>query len=55
VAVRVKVLERPDGVRVKPEYEDVLVAARALQRSPLDVMRLAQREAETLVAQPKPE
>ena len=55
VAVRVKILERPDGVRVKPEYEDVLVAARALQRSPLDVMRLAQREAETLVAQPKPE
>ncbi|HXH63119.1 MAG TPA: nickel pincer cofactor biosynthesis protein LarC, partial [Gemmatimonadales bacterium] len=32
VAVRVKVLERPDGVRVKPEYDDVLAAAAVLGR-----------------------
>lgn len=51
VTVRVKVLERPDGVRVKPEYEDVLAAARRLDRPPLDVAREAQREAEALVAQ----
>jgi len=53
VPVRVKVLERPDGVRVKPEYEDVLAAARLLRLPPLDVARAAQREAEALVAQPK--
>ncbi|HTY04924.1 MAG TPA: nickel pincer cofactor biosynthesis protein LarC [Gemmatimonadales bacterium] len=53
VPVRVKVLERPDGVRVKPEYDDVLAAARLLRLPPLDVARAAQREAEALVAQPK--
>src|SRR2546429_423297 len=55
VAVRVKVLERPDadGVRVKPEYEDVLAAARALGRPPLEVARVAQRDAEALVAKSK--
>src|SRR5467141_2494478 len=41
VAVRVKVLEQPDaaggGVRVKPEYDDVLAAARALGRPPLEI------------------
>src|SRR5216110_2693126 len=52
VSVRVKVLEQPDadGVRVKPEYEDVLAAARALGRPPLEVARVAQRDAEALVA-----
>ena len=52
VTVRVKVLESPDGVRVKPEYDDVLAAARILRRPPLDVARAAQREAEALVTQP---
>jgi len=45
------VLERPDGVRVKPEYDDVLAAARILDRPPIDVARAAQREAEARVAQ----
>src|SRR5438045_3007338 len=55
VAVRVKVLEQPDaeGVRVKPEYDDVLAAARALGRPPLEVARVAQRDAEALVAKTK--
>jgi len=55
VAVRVKVLEQPDadGVRVKPEYEDVLAAARALGRPPLEVARVVQRDAEALVAKSK--
>src|SRR5213595_827688 len=50
VTVRVKVLEQPDaeGVRVKPEYEDVLAAARVLGRPPLEVARVAQRDAEAL-------
>ena len=51
VTVRVKVLERPDGVRVKPEYDDVLAAARILGEPPIDVARAAQREAEARVAQ----
>jgi pyridinium-3,5-bisthiocarboxylic acid mononucleotide nickel chelatase len=55
VSVRVKVLEQPDasGVRVKPEYEDVLAAARALDKPPLEVARVAQRDAEALVAKSK--
>jgi len=55
VAVRVKVLEQPDaeGVRVKPEYDDVLAAARLLGRPPLEVARVAQRDAEALVAKSK--
>ncbi len=55
VAVRVKVLEQPDaqGVRVKPEYDDVLAAARALGKPPLEVARVAQRDAEALVAKSK--
>jgi uncharacterized protein (TIGR00299 family) protein len=55
VSVRVKVLEQPDadGVRVKPEYDDVLAAARALGRPPLEVARVVQRDAEALVAKSK--
>src|SRR5712692_6924489 len=55
VTVRVKVLEQPDadGVRVKPEYDDVLAAARALGRPPLEVARVVQRDAEALVAKSK--
>src|SRR3989440_645238 len=55
VTVRVKVLEQPDaeGVRVKPEYDDVLAAARLLGRPPLEVARVAQRDAEALVAKSK--
>src|SRR6266852_2518855 len=55
IHVRVKVLEHPDadGVRVKPEYDDVLAAARALGRPPLEVARVAQRDAEALVAKSK--
>src|SRR5206468_5647448 len=55
VAVRVKVLEQPDagGVRVKPEYDDVLAAARALGRPPLEIARAVERDAEALVAKSK--
>jgi len=57
VAVRVKVLEQPDagggGVRLKPEYDDVLAAARALGRPPLEIARAAERDAEALVAKSK--
>ncbi|HXF96975.1 MAG TPA: LarC family nickel insertion protein, partial [Gemmatimonadales bacterium] len=52
VRVRVKVLEPAgggDGVRVKPEYDDVLAAAAALGRPPLEVARAVQRDAEALV------
>lgn len=53
VAVRVKVLEQPDGIRVKPEYDDVLAAARALGKPPIEVARAVQRDAELLVAKTK--
>lgn len=55
VAVRVKVLEPADGggPRVKPEYDDVLAAARALGKPPLEVARAAQRDAELLIAKHK--
>jgi hypothetical protein len=53
VSVRVKVLEHADGVRVKPEYDDVLAAAAALGQPPLEVARAAQRDAEALVQQRK--
>jgi hypothetical protein len=57
VSVRVKVLEQPDagkdGVRLKSEYDDVLAAARALGRPPLEIARAAERDAEALVAKSK--
>ncbi len=55
VAVRVKVLEQPGGggIRVKPEYDDVLAAAEALGKPPLEVARAVQRDAEALVAKLK--
>src|SRR5438094_262248 len=65
VAVRGKVLEPPDpgggregggaggSIRLKSEYDDVLVAARALGKPPLEVARIAERDAEQLVAQSK--
>jgi len=53
--VRVKVLEPSEGgaVRVKPEYEDVMAAAAALGRTPLDVARAVQRDAEVQVTNSK--
>jgi uncharacterized protein (TIGR00299 family) protein len=54
VHVRVKVLEQPDGgVRLKPEYDDVLAAAEALGQPPLEVARAAQRDAEALMEKTK--
>jgi uncharacterized protein (DUF111 family) len=51
VAVRVKVLEQAGGGgrRVKPEYDDVLAAARALGKPPIDVARAVERDAEALL------
>ncbi len=54
VAVRVKALTLPGGgVRVKPEFDDVIAAATALGRPPLDVARAAQRDAEDRIAKGK--
>lgn len=54
-AVRVKVLEQAGGggVRVKPEYDDVLAAAKALGKPPIDVARAVERDAEAMLAQAK--
>ena len=54
VAVRAKALTLPGGgVRVKPEFDDVIAAATALGRPPLDVARAAQRDAEDRIAKGK--
>lgn len=57
VAVRVKVLEQGGSaggrVRVKPEYDDVLAAAQALGRPPLEVARAVERDAEAMIAKSK--
>ena len=54
VAVRAKTLTLPGGeVRVKPEFDDVIAAATALGRPPLDVARAAQRGAEDRIAKGK--
>ena len=52
VAIRVKVLDG-GSVRVKPEYDDVLAAAKALGRPPIDVARAVERDAEALIAKGK--
>src|SRR6266566_2646203 len=52
VAVRVKVLDG-GSKRVKPEYDDVLAAAKALGRPPLEVARAVERDAEALIAKSK--
>jgi hypothetical protein len=48
--VRVKVLETPGGVRMKPEYDDVTRAARATGLAALDVAQRARAAAERLEA-----
>jgi pyridinium-3,5-bisthiocarboxylic acid mononucleotide nickel chelatase len=48
-----KAVEVGGGVRVKPEYEDVLAAAQALGRPPLEIARAAERGAEALIARSK--
>src|SRR6266550_4342991 len=52
VAVRVKVLDGGQP-RVKPEYDDVLAAAQALGRPPLEVARAVERDAVALLAKAK--
>ena len=44
-SVRVKVLEAPDGPRVKPEYEDVAAVARRTGRPAHEVARDLQSRA----------
>ena len=50
VAVRVKVLEGPDGPRVKPEYEDVAALARRTGRPAHEVARDLQSRALRMVS-----
>jgi uncharacterized protein (DUF111 family) len=49
-SVRVKVLDGPDGVRVKAEYEDVAAVARQTGRPALEVAREVQERALRLAA-----
>jgi uncharacterized protein (DUF111 family) len=52
--VRAKARTLPGGeVRVKAEYDDVIAAATALGRPPLDVARAVQRDAEDRIARGK--
>lgn len=48
--VRVKVVDGPNGPRVKPEYEDVIAVAHALGRPALEVARELHERALSLVA-----
>ncbi len=48
--VRVKVLEAPGGERIKPEYDDVVAAARRSGRPAADIVREVQQRAEDRVA-----
>jgi uncharacterized protein (TIGR00299 family) protein len=50
LSVRVKVLDAPDGVRVKAEYEDVAAVARQTGRPALEVAREVQERALRLAA-----
>lgn len=49
-AVRVKVLDAPGGARLKPEFDDVVAAARVSGRPTADVAREVQLQAEARVA-----
>ena len=49
-AGRAKVLEAPGGARVKPEYDDVVAAARLAGRPTADIVREVQQQAEARVA-----
>jgi len=49
-SVRVKVLDAPGGARVKPEFDDVVAAARAAGRPTAEVAREVQQRAEDRVA-----
>jgi len=49
-SVRVKVLDAPGGARVKPEFDDVVAAARSAGRPTAEVAREVQQRAEDRVA-----
>jgi uncharacterized protein (DUF111 family) len=49
VVVRAKVLDGPTGLRLKPEFDDVVRAAAAMRLPALEVARLAEQAAETAV------
>ncbi len=48
--VRVKVVDGPDGLRVKPEYDDVVAVARAVGRPAFEIAREMSERALSLVA-----
>ena len=48
--VTIKVWDGPGGLRIKPEYDDVLRAAEELKLPPLEVARLAERLAEARIS-----
>jgi len=48
--VRVKVLETPQGLRVKPEYDDVIAAAARTGRPALEIAQEVQQRAQDRVA-----
>lgn len=49
-AVRVKVLQTPQGIRVKPEYDDVIAAAARCGRPAFEVSQEVQQRAQDRVA-----
>ncbi len=49
VTVRAKVIDGPAGLRLKPEFDDVLRAAAALRLPAVEVARMAQRAAEATI------
>lgn len=52
--VRIKVRDGPSGMRLKPEYEDVIAAADALGRPALEIAREAERQAEAVLRAERP-